>query len=268
VDAIEALQLRKLPPTQSPVLELRGIDISFGGNHVLRGVDLQFTRGFNGLIGPNGAGKTTVFNIISGYVQPGAGDVLLRGEPLGTERQWKRARAGIGRTFQTPRLVPELTAVENVMIGAHWRYGHGHLAEMLGLPRALRSERSANARAWRLLETFGIGASGGVPAMYLPIGSQKIVEVARALLAEPSVLLLDEPAAGLSAKDVGMLVSGLGELGADLCVILIEHDLELVRILCPRVSVLDSGQVIAEGEPVEVLAEPLVRGAYLGAAYA
>jgi ABC-type branched-subunit amino acid transport system ATPase component/ABC-type branched-subunit amino acid transport system permease subunit len=268
VDAIEALQLRKLPPTQSPVLELRGIDISFGGNHVLRGVDLQFTRGFNGLIGPNGAGKTTVFNIISGYVQPGAGDVLLRGEPLGTERQWKRARAGIGRTFQTPRLVPELTAVENVMIGAHWRYGHGHLAEMLGLPRALRSERSANAKAWRLLEAFGIGASGGVPAMYLPIGSQKIVEVARALLAEPSVLLLDEPAAGLSAKDVGMLVSGLGELGADLCVILIEHDLELVRILCPRVSVLDSGQVIAEGEPVEVLAEPLVRGAYLGAAYA
>jgi branched-chain amino acid transport system ATP-binding protein len=161
-----------------------------------------------------------------------------------------------------------LTAVENVMIGAHSRYGHGHIAEVLGLPRALRAERSTNERAWRLLEVFGVATSGDVPAMYLPIGSQKIVEVARALIAEPSVLLLDEPAAGLSAKDVGMLVSGLGELGADLCVILIEHDLELVRVLCPRVIVLDAGQVIAEGEPVEVLAEPQVRGAYLGAAYA
>ena len=267
-EQIETLNIEPAALTEAPVLEVRALDVRFGGNHVLRGIDIQFSRGFNGLIGPNGAGKTTLFNVISGYVQPEAGVVLLRGQPLLTDMQWRRTRAGFGRTFQTPRLVPELSAVENVMIGAHWRYGHGHLAEVLALPRATRSERAARDTALSLLEAFDAATAGRVPAMYLPIGTQKVVEVARALIAEPSILLLDEPAAGLSAKDVDALLAGLAVLGKDLCVVLIEHDLELVRVLCPRIAVLDGGQVIAQGAPAEVLEHPAVRAAYLGAAYA
>jgi branched-chain amino acid transport system permease protein len=263
---------RKLAQAHSHtnVLQMRQIDVSFGGNHVLRSLDLGFNEGFNGLIGPNGAGKTTVFNTISGYVKPESGEILIYGKRLVSGRQWRIAREGLGRTFQTPRLVPELTAVENVMIGAHWQYPNGHLAELFSLPGSVRAERAARERALYLLHQFGAEDIAQIEARSLPIGSQKIVEIVRALISRPRVLLLDEPAAGLGAADVQSLIRGFAGAQADgeICVVLVEHDIELVRELCPSITVLDAGRVIAHGAPDEVLSHPEVTGAYLGAAYA
>lgn len=253
-----------------PPLALQDLSVAFGGNVVLEDVTLTFDRGFNGLIGPNGAGKTTIFNVISGYVTPRNGSVHLFGKPLNTRNQAQIVGFGVGRTFQAPRLVQDITAQDNVLLGMHQRYTTSHLTELLGLPSGRKQESERRAQAKTLLTAFGLGDVVGVAAGNLPLGSQKLVEVARALACEPKVLLLDEPAAGLGAIDTDLLLSGLREVLSehDLCVVIIEHDLQLVLNLCHVVAVLHEGRIIAHGEPHDVAADAYVIEAYLGASVA
>lgn len=252
----------------TPVVEFDDVTKSFGGNTVLEGVNLSVAPGFTGLIGPNGAGKTTCLNVVSGYLRPDSGDVRLAGRSVLGLSPTTVARRGVSRTFQTPRLIPNLSAVENVMVGGSRHYRHGHLAELLGLPAARRDERDQNARARELLEAFGLGAYPDRAADQFPLGSQKIIEVARALLNEPTLVLLDEPAAGLGAEDVDTLVDGLHGWTAEhpgAAVTIIEHDLELITRLCPTAAVLHFGRIIQFGPPQDVLRDPVVVEAYLGA---
>ena len=242
------------------VLAVEDLHVRFGGNQVLEGVSLEVGRGFTGLIGPNGAGKTTLLNVVSGYVVPARGRVLLAGEPVTARRAYQVARRGIARTFQTPKLIRELTVLENVMLGLDGRAGW------------LRGGRRSNsvARADALLEPFGLGTWRDRDAASLPLAMQKVVEVARALVSDPRVVLLDEPAAGLGVDDVERLIEPLQRHAEehDLTVLIIEHDIELISHLCPRIAVLDFGKVIAEGNPVDVLELPDVVRAYLGAGFA
>jgi branched-chain amino acid transport system ATP-binding protein len=256
------------PTIAEPVVSFAGVNKSFGGNKVLEDVTLDVRPGFTGLIGPNGAGKTTCLNVVSGYLQPDAGEVTLDGQSVLGRSPVQVARLGVSRTFQTPRLIPNLTAVENVMVGGSRHYRHGHLAELFGLPAARRDEREQRERAYGVLEALGLGAHPDRPANAFPIGSQKIIEVGRALLNDPSLLLLDEPAAGLGAEDVDHLVDGLnGWLGdhPGAAVLIIEHDLELITRLCPTAAVLHFGRIIQKGAPQDVLRDPVVVEAYLGA---
>jgi branched-chain amino acid transport system ATP-binding protein len=250
-------------------LAVSDLHVAFGGNRVLEGIDLEFKPGFNGLIGPNGAGKTTVFNVLSGYVKPDRGSVMLRGEDLTHLSQTDRVKAGIGRTFQSPKLILDATVMENVLLGRHHLFTMGHLSELLMLPAQRREETDARRICMEMLDRFGLASEAHEEAGSLPLGSQKIVEVCRALVAGPSVVLLDEPAAGLGADDVTVLLSGLRELvdEHDLCLVMIEHDLELVTSICPAIVVLHFGQIISEGSPEHVTSDPAVIEAYLGHGY-
>ncbi len=255
-------------PADGPVVELAGVHKSFGGNAVLVDVDLAVAPGFTGLIGPNGAGKTTCLNVVSGYLRPDAGAVRVGGHDVVGLPPHRVARLGVSRTFQTPRLIPNLSAVENVMVGASRHYRHGHLAELVGLPGARRADREQRERALELLGVLGLGAHPHRPAAQFPAGSQKIIEVARALAGDPRLLLLDEPAAGLGAEDVDHLVAGLHgwtDRHPAAAVMIIEHDLELITRLCPATAVLHFGRILRSGPPREVLRDPVVVEAYLGA---
>lgn len=266
--AVDATDQRPEPAPGRPVVEFDDVGKSFGGNKVLEGVNLAVAPGFTGLIGPNGAGKTTCLNVVSGYLRPDTGDVRVAGADVVGMSPSKVARLGVSRTFQTPRLIPNLSAAENVMVGGGRHYRHGHLAELFGLPAARRDEREQRERAYTLLETFGLGGHPDRAANQFPIGSQKIIEVTRALLNDPVLLLLDEPAAGLGAEDVDTLVEGLNgwmEHHRDAAVMIIEHDLELITRLCPTAAVLHFGRIIQAGPPKDVLRDPVVVEAYLGA---
>ena len=247
-------------------LTVEDLHVAFGGNRVLQGIDLNFTPGFNGLIGPNGAGKTTVFNVISGYVRSRQGSIRLHGDDLLHLSRTNRVKAGLGRTFQAPRLILDATVMENTLLGRHHLFRWGHFAELLLLPQQRREETEARQICMDMLDRFGLADVAHEEAGALSLGSQKLVEVARALVAFPSVVLLDEPAAGLGADDVTVLLRSLREIQAerDLCVIIIEHDLQLVTSLCPKISVLHFGEIISEGSPEHVTTDPVVIEAYLG----
>jgi len=260
---------QELDPTavRQPIVELAGIKKAFGGNVVLEGVSLAAHAGFTGLIGPNGAGKTTCLNVISGYLTPDEGEVRIGGASVLGQPPTAIARLGVSRTFQSPRLISGLSAIDNVMVGAGRHYRRGHVAELFGLAGSRQDEKLQRARAYELIDAFGLGASADMDADQFPIGSQKIIEVARALLNTPKVLLLDEPAAGLGAEDVDRLVDGLQAWTADreTAVVIIEHDLELISRLCPTAAVLHFGRIIQSGAPKDVLRDPVVVEAYLGA---
>jgi branched-chain amino acid transport system ATP-binding protein len=256
-----------MTPSVAP-LQVEGLRVSFGGNHVLQGVDLTIGHDFTGLIGPNGAGKTTLFNVISGYVNASAGTIRIAGRDVTGASQTAIARRGVGRTFQTPKLIGDLTVLENVLIGIDGR------ASLLSQVREgllfASSARSNRVRARSVLERSSLGAVADLEAGSLPLGSQKIVEVCRAVVAEPTLLLLDEPAAGLGRDDVEQLIAPLRAWVADqgTTVVIIEHDLELVTNLCDDVAALHLGTIIARGTPAECMRHPDVIEAYLGAGVA
>ena len=251
-------------------LALDDLHVSFGGNRVLEGIDINFGPGFNGLIGPNGAGKTTIFNVLSGYIKASRGAALLEGENLSDMKPTDRVRNGISRTFQSPKLILDATVLENVLLGMHHKFKHGHFKELFRFPNQRNEENKARETCLDMLEEFGLAGDAHKETGDLSLGSQKIVEVCRALVAEPKVLLLDEPAAGLGADDVTVLLKGLRKFVQEknLCLVIIEHDLELVTSLCSVIYVLQFGQIISEGSPEKITSDPAVIEAYLGSGYA
>lgn len=250
--------------TTTPVLEVQDLAVSFGGNHVLTGVDFDVTHPFTGLIGPNGAGKTTLFNVVSGYVTPSAGTVALAGRDITGAAQTQVGRSGVGRTFQTPKLIGDITVLENVLLGID---GRSSLLDQAREAISLRGRGQANIdRALSVIDTFSLADAAHLDAGSLPLGSQKIVEVCRALVSEPRLLLLDEPAAGLGVDDVERLVEPLKAWVIDqgTVVVIIEHDLELVTDLCDDVAVLHLGRIISRGTPQHCMSDPDVIEAYVG----
>ena len=258
------LDQRQLPPAGQEILKADKVTKRFAGLVANNEVDMTVKAGeIHALIGPNGAGKSTFFNMISGVDDPTDGSVSLMGKPMRGHPSREFAALGLGRTFQHVRLLGERSVLDNVALGAHRRGHRGWVASMLRLDRA--EEAAVLAEAMRQIERCGLGAVADTAAASLPLGQQRIVEIARALAGQPAILLLDEPAAGLRHLEKQSLAALLRQLREEgLAILVVEHDMEFVMNLADRITVLEFGTVIAHGTPAEVQADARVIAAYLG----
>ncbi|NHN78361.1 ABC transporter ATP-binding protein [Azotobacter chroococcum] len=252
-----------------PLLEVRELAMRFGGLLAVDGVSLSLgARQVLSMIGPNGAGKTTVFNCLTGFYRPSAGEILLDGEPIQGLPGHKISRKGIVRTFQNVRLFREMTALENLLVAQHRHLNTNFFAGLLKTPAFRRSERQALEFAHQWLERVGLADCANRLAGTLAYGQQRRLEIARCMMTRPRLLMLDEPAAGLNPRETGDLKALIGLLRDEhgLGVLLIEHDMPLVMGISDRIVVINQGRPLAEGTPAQIRCHPEVIKAYLGEA--
>ena len=255
----------------TPLLQADGVWMSFGGVHALSGVSFTLRQGeILGLIGPNGAGKTTLFNCITGVVPDYRGDIRYDGRDLRYLKPHQRARLRIGRTFQNLELFDELSALDNLVLPLDAFSKRGVIGDLLRLPATVYDERRAQEKARAILHFLDLDACADTPAGDLPVGLQRRLEIGRALCLEPRLLLLDEPGAGLDARETADLARLLASVRArfEVTMLVVDHDMALIMRVCNRIYVLDHGQIIAEGTPEQIRESPNVVQAYLGQAVA
>lgn len=249
------------------ILKAEVLSKSFMGINALSGVSMEVMKGeILGVIGPNGAGKTTLFNVLTGLFEPDNGRIELSGKTITRSMPHRRVRLGMARTFQNLEIFRDMSVLENVMVGGHCRLKAGYWRSMLGTLGTRKEERNLREESFALLERLGIAEVANEPAVSLSYGNQRRVEIARALAAKPTIIFLDEPAAGMNPKETSelseLIVRLKGEL--DLTVAIIEHDMNLIMDICDRIVVMTEGRVLCSGTPGEIRRDPRVLEAYLG----
>ena len=258
---------REQDKDKQPVLDVRNLGIDFGGLTAVDGFNITVgPTEISGLIGPNGAGKTTIFNLLTGVYQPTRGSVLINGVDIKGMPTHKVNRLGIARTFQNIRLFTDMTALDNVKVGMHHAIKCSFLSSLLHLPSYYKAEKKANEKAMELLDFMGLADVADVKAGSLPYGVQRRLEIVRALATNPSIILLDEPAAGMNPSETTELMHQIRRIRDTfhIAIFLIEHDMNLVMNVCEAIAVVNYGRLIAKGTPDEIRANPAVIEAYLG----
>ena len=249
------------------LLEVKNLGISFGGLRAVNAFDIEIEKGqLYGLIGPNGAGKTTIFNLLTGVYNPDEGIIKLDGENITGKKAIDINKAGIARTFQNIRLFKDMSVKDNVKVGLHNHHPYSTLEGILRLPRYFKVEKEMDERAMELLKVFDLDQEADLLASNLPYGKQRKLEIARALATDPKLLLLDEPAAGMNPNETKELMDTIRFVRDkfDMTILLIEHDMKLVSGICEKLTVLNFGEVLMQGDTSTVLNDPQVITAYLG----